>query len=154
MRNKNRKALTDWIAQTDWELAVTLTFRYDITEARARKTLRRWWNEVDRNYYGNAVKRQAKRVKRACLIEKGKSGTNYHYHIHAKRPKDRDISLKKYMQMLELRWKRLSSAGYVNEFEHNINNITCATYTTKEITETNTGTLDLSRLNFKFFDIK
>jgi hypothetical protein len=50
MRNKNRKALTDWIAQTDWELAVTLTFRYDITEARARKTLRRWWNEVDREF--------------------------------------------------------------------------------------------------------
>ena len=44
MRNKNRKALTDWIAQTDWELAVTLTFRYDITEARARKTLMRQTN--------------------------------------------------------------------------------------------------------------
>ena len=49
MRNKNRKALTDWIAQTDWELAVTLTFRYDIIEARARKTLRRWWNVVELN---------------------------------------------------------------------------------------------------------
>ena len=71
MRNKNRKALTDWIAQTDWELAVTLTFRYDITEARARKTLRRWWNEVDRKFYGNAVKRPAKRVKRVCVLETG-----------------------------------------------------------------------------------
>ena len=131
MRNKNRKALTDWIAQTDWELAVTLTFRYDITEARARKTLRRWWNEVDRKFYGNAVKRQAKRTKRACLIEKGKSGTNYHYHIHAKRPEDRDISLQKYMQMLKLRWKRLSCAGYVNEFKPNTNNIAWATYPTK-----------------------
>jgi len=131
MRNKNRKALTDWIAQTDGELAVTLTFHYDITEARANKTLRRWWNEVDRNYYGNAVKRQAKRTKRACLLEKGKSGTNYHYHIHAKRPEDRDISLKKYMQMLELRWKRLSCAGYVNEFEPNTNNIAWATLVNK-----------------------
>ena len=153
MRNKNRKALTDWIAQTDWELAVTLTFRYDITEARARKTLRRWWNEIDRNLYGNAVKRQAKSTKRVCLLEKGKSGTNYHYHIHAKRPEDRDISLKKYMQMLELRWKRLSSAGYVNEFEPNTNNIAWATYTTKEITATNTDALDLSASNFEFVDI-
>ena len=153
MRNKNRKALTDWIAQTDWELAVTLTFRYDITEARARKTLRRWWNEIDKYLYGNAVKRQAKRTKRACLIEKGKSGTNYHYHIHATRPEDRDISLKKYMQMLELLWKRLSSAGYVNEFEPNTNNIAWATYTTKEITATNTDALDLSASNFEFVAI-
>ena len=153
MRNKNRKALTDWIAQTDWELAVTLTFHYDITEARANKTLRRLWNEIDRYFYGNAVKRQAKRTKRACLLEKGKSGTNYHYHIHAKRPEDRDISLKKYMQVLELLWKRLSSAGYVNEFEPNTNNIAWATYTTKEITATNTDALDLSASNFEFIDI-
>ena len=102
MRNKNRQAIIDSILKTNWELAVTLTFRYDITEARARKTLRRWWNEVDRNFYGNAVKRQAKRVKRVCVLETGKSGTNYHYHISASRPKDRNISLKKYIQMLEL----------------------------------------------------
>ena len=94
MRNKNRKALTDWIAQNKGELAITLTFLPNITEARARKTLRRWWNEVDRDFYGNAVKRQAKRVKRACVLETGRSGTNYHYHISASRPKDRDISLK------------------------------------------------------------
>ena len=99
------------------------------------------------------MKRQAKRAKRACLLEKGKSGTNYHYHIHAKRPADRNISLKKYMQMLELRWIRLSSAGYVNEFEHNTNNIAWATYTTKEITATNTDALDLSASNFEFVDI-
>ena len=95
MRNKNRQAIIDSILKTNWELAVTLTFHYDITEARAEKTLRRLWNEIDRYFYGNAVKRQAKRTKRACLIEKGKSGTNDYYHIHAKRPEDRDTSLKK-----------------------------------------------------------
>ena len=56
MRNKQRQAITDWIAQNKGELAITLTFLPDITEARARKTLRRWWNEVDRIFYGNAVK--------------------------------------------------------------------------------------------------
>ena len=153
MRNKNRQAIIDSILKTNWELAVTLTFHYDITEARAEKTLRRWWNEIDRHFYGNTFKRQAKRTKRACLIEKGKSGTNYHYHIHTKRPEDRDISLKKYMQMLELLWKRLSSAGYVNEFEPNTNNIAWAGYTTKEITATNTDALDLSASNFEFVAI-
>ena len=88
-----------------------------------------------------------------AYLKKGKSGTNYHYHIHAKRPEDRDISLKKYMQMLELLWKRLSSAGYVNEFEPNTNNIAWATYTTKEITATNTDALDLSASNFEFVAI-
>ena len=153
MRNKNRQAIIDSILNTNWEYKITLTYINEVTQARAEKTLRRWWNEVDRNFYGNAVKRQAKRTKRACLIEKGKSGTNYHYHIHAKRPEDRDISLKKYMQMLELRWKRLSCACYVNEFEPNTNNIAWATYTTKEITATNTDALDLSASNFEFIQI-
>ena len=153
MRNKNRQAIIDSILNTNWEYKITLTYINEVTQARAEKTLRRWWNEVDGNFYGNAVKRQAKRTKRACLLENGKSGTNYHYHIHAKRPEDRDISLKKYMQMLELRWKRLSSAGYVNEFEPNTNNIAWATYTTKEITATNTDALDLSASNFEFVDI-
>ena len=57
------------------------------------------------------------------------------------------------MQVLELRWKRLSSAGYVNEFEPNTNNIAWATYTTKEITATNTDALDLSASNFEFVAI-
>lgn len=153
MRDENRQAIIDSILKTNWELKITLTFLNGITEARANKTLRRWWNEIDRHFYGNGVKRQAKRAKRACLFEKGKSGTNYHYHIHAKRPADRNISLKKYMQMLELLWKRLSSAGYVNEFEPNTNNIAWATYTTKEITATNTDALDLSASNFEFIDI-
>jgi len=153
MRNKNRQAIIDSILNTNWEYKITLTYINEVTQARAEKTLRRWWNEVDRNFYGNAVKRQAKRTKRACLLEKGKSGTNYHYHIHAKRPADRNISLKKYMQVLELLWKRLSSAGYVNEFEPNTNNIAWATYTTKEITATNTDALDLSASNFEFVAI-
>mgnify|MGYP000350760534 CR=1 FL=1 len=153
MRNKNRQAIIDSILKTNWELAVTLTFHYDITEARANKTLRRWWNEIDRYFYGNAVKRQAKRTKRACLLEKGKSGTNYHYHIHAKRPEDRDISLKEYIQMLKLHWKRLSSAGFVNDLQPVYYNYGWADYITKEITATNTDALDLSTSNFDVIDV-
>ena len=153
MRNKNRQTIIDSILNTNWEYKITLTYINEVTQAKAEKILRRWWNEIDRQFYGNAVKRQTKRTKRACLIEKGKSGTNYHYHIHAKRPADRNISLKKYMQVLELLWKRLSSAGYVNEFEPNTNNIAWATYTTKEITATNTDALNLSASNFEFVDI-
>jgi hypothetical protein len=153
MRNKQRQAITDWIAQNKGELAITLTFLPNITEARARKTLRRWWNEVDRKFYGNAVKRPAKRVKRVCVLETGKSGTNYHFHISTNRPKDRNISLADFRKMLELRWERLSSAGFVNDFQPIYNNYGWADYITKEITATNTDALDLSTTNIVAIDV-
>ena len=153
MRNKNRQAIIDSIINTNWEYKITLTYINEVTQARAEKTLRRWWNEVDRNFYGNAVKRQAKRTKRACVLETGRSGTNYHYHISASRPKDRDISLKEYIQMLKLHWKRLSCAGFVNDFQPIYNNYGWADYITKEITATNTDALDLSTSNFDVVDV-
>jgi len=81
MRNKNRTATIDWILQRDWELAITLTFKKDCTEHRARKTMRRLWNGIDRQLYHKAFKKQRKRVERVCAFEKGQSGTHYHYHI-------------------------------------------------------------------------
>ena len=153
MRNKNQQAIIDSILKTNWEYKITLTYINEVTQARAEKTLRRWWNEIDRHFYGNTVKRQAKRTKRTSLIEKGKSGTNYHYHIHAKSPEDRDISLKGYIQMLELHWKGLGSAGFVNDFQPIYNNYGWADYITKEITATNTDALDLSTSNFDVVDV-
>ena len=60
MRNKNRTATIDWILQRDWELAITLTFKKDCTEHRARKTMRRLWNGLDRQRYQKALKKQGK----------------------------------------------------------------------------------------------
>jgi len=85
------------------EYKIKLTYINEVTQARAEKTLWRWRNEVQRNLHRNAVKRLAKRTKRACLLEKGKSGSNYHFHIRANCPADRSINLKKYIQMRELR---------------------------------------------------
>ena len=67
MRNKNRTATIDWILQRDWELAITLTFIKDCTEHRARKTMRRLWNGIDRQLYHKAFKKQGKRVERVCV---------------------------------------------------------------------------------------
>ena len=153
MRNKNQQAIIDSILKTNWEYKITLTYINEVTQARAEKTLRRWWNEVDRKFYGNAVKRQAKRVKRVCVLETGKSGTNYHYHISTNRPKDRNISLADFRKMLELRWERLSSAGFVNDLQPVYYNYGWADYITKEITATNTDALDLSTSNFEFVAI-
>ena len=73
MRNKNRTAIIDWILQRDWELAITLTFKKDCTEHRARKTMRRLWNGIDRQLYQKAFKKQGKRVERVCAFEKGQT---------------------------------------------------------------------------------
>ena len=65
MRNKNRTAAIDWFIQRDWELAITLTFKKDCTEHRARKTMRRLWNGIDMQLYQKAFKKQGKIVERA-----------------------------------------------------------------------------------------
>ena len=55
--------------------------------------------------------------------------------------------------MLELDWKRLSSAGFVNDFQPIYNNYGWADYITKEITATNTDALDLSTTNIVAIDV-
>ena len=52
MRNKSRLAIIDSILNTNWEYKITLTYINEVTQARAEKTLRRWWNEIDRHFYG------------------------------------------------------------------------------------------------------
>ena len=113
MRNKNRTATIDWILQRDWELAITLTFKKDCTEHRARKTMRRLWNGIDRQLYHKAFKKQGKRVERVCAFEKGQSGTHLHYHIATMPPKDLDISFDRYRLLIAKEWNKLSSAGYI-----------------------------------------
>ena len=142
MRNKNRTATIDWILQKDWELAITLTFKKDCTEHRARKTMRRLWNGIDRQLYHKAFKKQGKRVERVCAFEKGQSGTHYHYHIATSPPKDLDISFDKYRLMIAKEWNNLSSAGYINKLQPIYDNKGWAKYITKEITTTNTDVID------------
>ena len=55
--------------------------------------------------------------------------------------------------MLELHWKGLSSAGFVNDFQPIYNNYGWADYITKEITATNTDALDLSTTNIVAIDV-
>jgi len=142
MRNKNQTAIIDWILQRDWELAITLTFKKDCTEHRARKTMRRLWNGIDRQLYQKAFKKQGKRVERVCAFEKGQSGTHYHYHIATSPPNDIDISLDTYRLLIAKEWDKLSSAGYIKQFKPIYDNKGWAKYMMKEITTTNTDVID------------
>ena len=142
MRNKNRTATIDWILQRDWELAITLTFKKDCTEHRARKILRRLWNGIDRQLYQKLSKKQGMRVERICALEKGQSDTHYHYHIATSPPNDIDISFNQYKLLLAREWNKLSSAGYIKKFQSIYDNKGWAEYITKEITTTNTDVID------------
>ena len=77
MRNKNRTATIDWILQRDWELAITLTFKKDCTEHRARKTMRRLWNGIDRQLYQKAFKKQGKKLSEFVRLRKGRAELIY-----------------------------------------------------------------------------
>ena len=142
MWNLQQEAAVDWITQIDWQLAITLTFYRDCTEHRARKTMRRLWNAVDRNLYGHGVERKGRRAKRVCTFEKGQSGTHYHYHIATSPPNDIDISFNQYKLLLAKEWNKLSSAGYIKKFQSIYDNKGWAKYITKEITTTNTDVID------------
>ncbi len=142
MWNSQQEAAIKWITQIDWQLAITLTFYKDCTEHRARKTMRRLWNGIDRQLYGQALKKEGKRVKRVCAFEKGHSGTHYHYHIATKPPQDIDISFDKYKLLIAKEWNKLSSAGYIKKFQPIYDNKGWVDYITKEITTTNTDVID------------
>jgi len=75
-------------------------------------------------------------------LEKGQSGTHYHYHIATSPPNDIDISLDKYRRMIAREWNKLSSAGYINKLQSIFDNKGWAKYITKEITTTNTDVID------------
>ena len=104
--------------------------------------MRRLWNGIDRQLYHKAFKKQGKRVERVCAFEKGQSGTHLHYHIATSPPKDLDISFDKYRLLIESEWDKLSSAGYIKQFQPIYNNKGWAKYITKEITTTNTDAID------------
>ncbi len=142
MWNLQQKAAVDWITQIDWQLAITLTFYRDFTEHRARKNMRRLWNAVDRNLYGHVVERKGRRAQRVCTFEKGVSGAHYHYHIATNPPNDIDISFNQYKLLLDKEWNKLSSAGYIKNFQSIYDNKGWAKYITKEITTINTDVID------------
>jgi len=77
-----------------------------------------------------------------CALEKGQSGTHYHYHIATGPPNDIDISLDTYRLLIAKEWNKLSSAGYIKQFQSIYNNRGWAKYITKEITATNTDVID------------
>ena len=117
MNSKLKTAAIAWLKNTEWELAISVTFRTGCSERRARKTMSRWLNELDKKFYGYGVRKENKRFERVVVKHMGSQKDHPHYHIAAKRPKNKEISKVKFLALAKFTWEKLSSAGHQNTFE-------------------------------------
>ena len=77
----------------------------------------RWLNELDKKFYGYGVRKENKRFERVVVNHMGRQKGHPHYHVAAKRPKNKEISKMKFLALAKFTWEKLSSAGHQNNFK-------------------------------------
>ena len=104
---KEHRALTDWMVETNWQVFGTLKFTDGsaISLRRAENLVCKYFNKLDRAYYGNAATNVGMRHNRVVVKHMGKSGTNLHYHFLAK--PDMDLAL--FADLARKQWAHMSS---------------------------------------------
>lgn len=82
----DQQALKDWLMCRQFTVFGTLKFTdgFNINSELAEKLVRKYFNALDRTYYGNAAFNSNVRHDRAVFLHKGKSQQNIHYHFLAK----------------------------------------------------------------------
>ena len=82
-RKKEQKILMKDLLTRDWNVFGTLKFVNGRTIGRytADKLLRRYWNKIDRVFFGKAAERQNIRVPRWCFAHEGSDSENFHVHF-------------------------------------------------------------------------
>ena len=139
-------AVATWLYETDWDLAMTLTCKENTTEDQALKTIRHFWNVIDRELYGNQA-RYGKRSKRVCFVETGYDNTNFHFHILALTPADKNMDVERYGEFLAAHWRELPHhAGHVNDIAPIRSGVGCMIYSSKS-TKYNSDGLELFSTN-------
>jgi hypothetical protein len=139
-RSDAQKALVDWIAGKDWDLACTLTFRENVSEQQARKIFRHFWNRVDKAVYGKAAQRHKKRCNRVCFME-GVGTGNIHWHVIARSTARRDLRWLR--QIMLIVWEDLWTTGTHNKIEGTYNNEGWAGYISKGVKNMNADAWDV-----------
>ena len=104
---KEHRALTDWMVETNWQVFGTLKFTDGsaISLRRAENLVCKYFNKLDRAYYGNAATNVGMRHNRVVVKHMGTSGTNLHYHFLAK--PDMDLAL--FADLARKQWAHMSS---------------------------------------------
>ena len=138
-----RAEAIEWLDKHVWDLGITLTFKYDVSEHKADRANGQMWNRVDRALYCNAAKRYNKRVERVNVFENNFEKTNLHCHIGAKVPANRAIDAVGLRDLIAGFWKQVGCAGYINDYQFIYNSKGWTEYITKGITATSTDVLNL-----------
>ena len=111
---QEQQALAEWLAAQNFTVFGTLKFTdgFDIYDKLAEKLVRRYFNTLDRTYYGNAVANNNVRHSRAVFLHKGASQENIHYHFLAKPNTDALL----FCKLARKQWAGLGThtMGYLN----------------------------------------
>ncbi len=115
-----RNSYKQWLSTVQWDIALTLDFKADMSRQAAGAAAQFFWQDTDRWIYGQrAVKQHGRRLKRVVFLEGGKDH-NWHYHAAVKLP---DASLANQLDVhvandadmfgtaLIARWQELREAG-------------------------------------------
>ena len=139
-----RLELRKWAQQTKWDVSGTLTFADEVTTTKAHETVRRFWNRVDCELYGNAVRRFDKRCERLLFLEGSELGARYHYHAAVKMPVDRFTDVERFCGFLRQQWRAECSYNKIVEFKPAQEPIGWVRYITKNVDRSNCDTFDVS----------
>jgi hypothetical protein len=149
-----RNELRKWANEIEWDLKVTLTFSDDLSPAKAHETVRRFWNRVDYELYGNAARRHKKRCQRLLFLEGSEHGARYHYHAAVKMPVDRFVNTDDFCKFLRKQWRKECSHNRIVEFEHAPEPTGWVRYSTKRVERDNCDTFDVFASHIAVTDLR
>lgn len=122
-----RNSYKQWLSAIQWDIALTLNFKADISRQAAGAAAQFFWQDTDRWIYGQrAVKKHGRRLTRVVFLEGGKDSHNWHYHAAVKLP---DAGLENRLDAniandpdmfgaaLIKRWQELREAGRFSKAE-------------------------------------
>ena len=139
-----RTEVRDWLSTVDWDTELTLTFSNAVNQQQAERALQSFWNRVDWQLYGNAVKRFNKRCERANVIQGDGLAVNYHVHVLAKRPQDRFATVTAYCDFLREQWLQTNRNNYAVTIEPIRNKIGYTNYVSRQVQRDNCDALILN----------
>ena len=147
---QEQQALVDWLAEQNFTVFGTLKFNdgYEIYDTLAEKLVRRYFNTLDKLYFGNEGISNNVRHERAVFLHKGASQENTHYHFLAKPNTDAAL----FCRLARKQWAKLDThtMGYLNtQIELVRNNDAAANYMLHEYKSLGAKTLiaSVSHLN-------
>jgi hypothetical protein len=139
-----RTELRNWACAVDWDVSATLTFADDLTPEKAHDTVKRFWNRVDCELYGNAARRYNKRCERLLFLEGSEHGARYHYHAAVKMPSDRFNDTEEFCQFLRKQWRCECAHNHIVEFKPTTAAKGWVGYITKSVEKGNCDTFDVA----------